>query len=270
MRDIVYGPVKSRRLGQSLGINLTPLELKVCNFSCGYCRVGVPSKGDSVPEDFELYGWTLENVKRMITEGLEYHSREQTLIDYITIAGNGEPTLYPWFREIVDHLLDENRKKLQGKPTAIFTNATRLSQETSKTLYKIDRRFCKLDAGNEATFKRINMPLGVTYDGCIDNLLAFDDFELSMAIMDGDISNYDSFFNPDFLVRLNKMRFRRIFIYDIDIPKTISPRFNKKTDKLKLEKLADFLTKQTGREVIILWDPTTRECNIPLYPQQVN
>lgn len=268
---VVYGPVKSRRLGQSLGINLTPLELKVCNFSCGYCRVGVPSKGDASPEDFEKLSWTPERVCDAITLGLRRHSIDQTPIDYVTIAGNGEPTLYPWFAEVVGHLLEEKAKFLPDKPTAIFTNATRIVQpDIHDAIYRLDRRFFKLDAGDAQTFKRINIPIGVTYTQVIDNLLSADNFELSIAVLNGEVSNYNSFFNSEFIDLLKKVKFTKIFLYDIDIPKTVSPRFNRKIEKEKLEDLARFLTDQTERETIVLWEPTTRECNIPLYPQQIN
>ncbi len=270
-KDVVYGPVKSRRLGQSLGINLTPLELKVCNFSCGYCRVGVPSKGYAEAEDFEKYDFTPDNIREAICEGLERHAKNRTKIDYITIAGNGEPTLYPWLEDVVEDLLI-NRGILGGtKPTAIFTNATMLMKEDVITaIYKLDRRFFKLDAGDEKTFRRTNIPIGITYDEVIRNLLASDNYELSIAVTSGDVSNFDSFFNPEFNESLRKMRFSRAFVYDIDIPKTISPRFNRKTGKEVLDELAKHLRKETDKEVVILWEPTTRESNILLYPQQIN
>lgn len=270
-QDVVYGPVKSRRLGQSLGINLTPLELKVCNFSCGYCRVGVHSKGDAKAEDFEKYGFTPDEVNKAIGEGLKYHTIKRTKIDYITLAGNGEPTLYPWLEEVVGDLLINRFIVGSGKPTAIFTNATKVRQEDVKrAIYKLDRRFFKLDAGNEKTFRRINIPIGVTYDEVMENLLDSDNYELSIAVTSGSVSNYDSFFNEEFVEKLKRMRFKRIFVYDIDIPKTTSPRFNQKTEQSQLEKLAQFLIDQTGRETVVLWEATTRDSNIPLYPKQIN
>ena len=268
---VVYGPVKSRRLGQSLGINLTPLELKVCNFSCGYCRVGVPSKGNVTAQEFKEYGWTPEQVKDSITMGLQSYNREKTPIDYITIAGNGEPTLYPWLENVVNHLLLERNRLLVGKPTAIFTNATKVNQENVRNaIYKLDRRFFKLDAGDEKTFRRINVPIEATYSEVVENILTLNNYELSVAVTSGDVSNYDSFFNAEFTQNLRKMRFTRLFIYDIDIPKTVSPRFNKKTEKERLDELAEHLRRETNKEVVVLWEPTTRESNIPLYPQQIN
>ncbi len=271
-QDVVYGPVKSRRLGQSLGINLTPLELKVCNFSCGYCRVGVPSKGDATPKDFEKYGFGLDNVNKAISEGFKYHTAQRTMIDYITIAGNGEPTLYPRLEDVVEGLLVNRDISFEGlKPTVIFTNATKvLQKEVKKAIYQLHRRFFKLDAGNERTFKRINTPIGVTYGEVINNLLALSNYELSIAITDGNVSNYNSFFDEEFVRKLQGMMFTRIFVYDIDIPKTTSPQFNRKTESSKLEELAQFLTARTGRTVVVLWEPTTREGNIPLYPQQID
>ena len=273
--NVVYGPVKSRRLGQSLGINLTPLELKVCNFNCGYCRVGVISKGKAEIGDYEGLGWTPENVRASISRGLEYHAQEVTSIDYVTIAGNGEPTMYPWFNEIVSHLVTEKSRCLQDRPTAIFANATKVNElGVKETVSKLGRRFYKLDAGDEKTFRRINIPIGVTYTEIIKNLLSSDNFELSMAVLDGEVSNYDSFFNSEFIETLRKMRFTRMFIYDIDIPKTISPKFNRKIEKGKLENLAQHFSQQLnrklGEDIVILWGPTTREGNIPLYPQQTN
>ena len=274
-KDVVYGPVKSRRLGQSLGINLTPLELKVCNFSCGYCRVGVPSKGNAEREDYVTTGWTLENVRASISRGLKYHAQKETTIDYVTIAGNGEPTLFPWFNEVVSYLVTEKSRYLQDKPTAIFTNATKLNESGIKeAVSKLDRTFFKLDAGDEKTFRKINIPIGVTYSETIQNLLCSDNFELSMAVLNGEVSNYDSFFNPEFIETLRKMKFTRMFIYDIDIPKTTSPRFNRKMERGKLEDLAQYFSQQLnrklGEEIVVLWELTTREGNIPLYPQQIN
>ncbi len=274
-RDVVYGPVKSRRLGQSLGINLTPLELKVCNFSCGYCRVGVPSKGSLKPNDYEYYNWMPQDLRKAIATGLQYHAKNKTPIDYVTIAGNGEATLYPLFAKIVDYLIEQKNIYLQDKPTAIFTNATKVNELGIKeAISKLGRRFFKLDAGDEKTFRRINIPIGVTYSEIIQNLLYSDNFELSIAVLNGKVSNYDSFFNPEFIDTLRKMKFTKMFIYDIDIPKTTSPRFNRKTEREKLEDLSQYFSQQLNRklggEIVILWEPTTRESNIPLYPLQIN
>lgn len=274
-KDVVYGPVKSRRLGQSLGINLTPLELKVCNFSCGYCRVGVPSKGKADMQDFEEYGWGLEAVKEAMSVGLQYHSDQNTPIDYITIAGNGEPTMYPWFLDVVEQLVREKSQHLPDKPTAIFTNGTKVDQDDIRSgIHRLDRRFLKLDAGDEKAFRKINIPLGVAYRDVINNLLLLDNCELSVAVLNGDISNYESFYNPEFVENIRKMKFTRIFLYDIDIPKTTIPRFNRKIDRRKIDDLAKFLSDKLDRrldeEIVVLWEPSTREGNIPLYPQQIN
>ncbi|MDD5331826.1 MAG: radical SAM protein [Candidatus Nanoarchaeia archaeon] len=271
--DVVYGPVISRRLGQSLGVNLTPLEIKVCNFNCGYCRVGVPSKGIITLEEYKRLGWTLQNLKDAITEKLKSCAEERTSVDYITLAGNGEPTLFPWFSLIVDHILIEKSKYL-NKPMAIFTNATTIKEEgISESLKKINRVFCKLDAGDYNTFNKINFPLKTTYEEIIRNLMTLNNFELSIAVIsneDGRVSNYRSLKNPKFLENLDKMNFKRIFIYDIDISRTTIPIFNRKLDdRSRLEKLAEFLMKKTGKEVIVLWGPQTRDFNIPLYPHQL-
>ena len=274
-KDVIYGPVKSRRLGQSLGINLTPLELNVCNFNCGYCRVGVSSKGNANTSDFNTLGWTPERIQEAISSGLQYHEGKSTPIDYLTIAGNGEPTLYPLFALVVEYLITQKSRYLSHIPTAIFTNATTLSRhDVKEAVYQLDRRFFKFDAGDERTFRRINLPIGVTYREVVQNICSLDNFELSIAVTNGEVSNYESFFNPEFIDTLRKMRFTRIFLYDIDIPKTTFQRFNVKTERKKLESLAQHLSEklnlQLNKEVVILWHANTRENNITLYPQQTN
>lgn len=273
--EVIYGPVKSRRLGQSLGINLTPLEVKVCNFNCGYCRVGINSKGEANKETFEKYGWTLPNVKEAIIKGFGFHIKNQTKMDYITICGNSEPTLYSWFPEIVEFLEREKSYFFPKTPRAIFSNATTLDNEVVReSMKKFERVFLKIDAGDEPTFKRINSPIGICYGQVIDNLISYKGGELSIAITGGEISNYSSFFNETFIENLKKTEFKKIFLYDIDIPRTTSQKFSEKLKQEPLINLANYfgkaLNKKVGEEIVILWEPKTRSENLSLYPKQTN
>src|SRR3989344_1313522 len=272
---IVYGPVKSRRLGQSLGINLTPEKVKVCNFNCGYCRVGVSSKAFRGERDFVLNGLGLGDVISGVTKGVKHHADKGTHLDSITFAGNGEPTLYPWFVDVVEEVIGLRDQYFPDKPVSIFTNSTAETPEIREAIFRTDRRFFKLDAGDEQSFRRTNIPLGVKYERIINNLSSLDqDFELSIAVTQGAHSNYGSFFNNRFIENLRGMRFSRIFLYDIDIPVTTSPLFNFKSDKKSLEDLARYLCRELdikiNRDVVILWDERHRNENLGDYPIQLS
>ena len=93
--DIIYGPINSRRLGRSLGINLLPPSHKVCSFDCVYCHYGRTQVKTLYPQAGQLPG--VEEVLQAIQEGLQAHPD----IDYLTFSGNGEATLHPQFLEIV-------------------------------------------------------------------------------------------------------------------------------------------------------------------------
>src|SRR6056297_1223152 len=100
--QIVFGPVRSRRLGVSLGINLLPVDKKFCNFDCIYCECGWTSRGDVRREELPDRG----EVRRALEEKILSMAEEDLVPDVITYAGNGEPTLHPGFEGIVDDSLE--------------------------------------------------------------------------------------------------------------------------------------------------------------------
>jgi wyosine [tRNA(Phe)-imidazoG37] synthetase (radical SAM superfamily) len=153
--SIVFGPVTSRRLGNSLGINLLPVNKKICNFNCIYCECGLTLhgvRGTGMP--------TREEVRHELEKWLKYNHKSGTLIDSITFAGNGEPTLHPKFAEIIDDTVDlRNRHNMHVK-IAVLSNATRISDEKIfEALLKTDLNILKLDSGFEETINRINCPV---------------------------------------------------------------------------------------------------------------
>ncbi len=167
----VYGPVPSRRLGLSLGVNPLPVETKVCNFDCPYCECG----------------WTvsdrptgrLPSVEVLVSE-LETKlaaCRERGLhLDAITFAGNGEPTLHPNFRQILETACRLRDTYAPQAKVAVLTNATRLRQPDVRAgLMRADIRQFKLDAGTETMFRRVDRPFGkLTLARIVDDICAFD------------------------------------------------------------------------------------------------
>jgi wyosine [tRNA(Phe)-imidazoG37] synthetase (radical SAM superfamily) len=151
----IYGPVRSRRLGRSLGVNILPGHLKVCNFNCAYCQCGWTHLTDRLcPEE----AWPQpESIAAAAAAALRRLIDEQRKIDRLTIAGEGEPTLHPYFEDIVDRLRAVRDDVAPGLPIAILSNSSTLrSAPVRRALARLDERYMKLDAGDEATFRRLN------------------------------------------------------------------------------------------------------------------
>lgn len=151
---IIFGPVTSRRLGQSLGINLLPTDQKICNFDCIYCECGLTdsSKG-SLPSQSE--------VKEKLEAVLVEFNTQNKAIDTITFAGNGEPTLHRDFEGIIDDTVELRDKYFPKAKIALLTNSTTLeSPKIRRTLAKIDQSILKIDSVHKSTVELLNCPLG--------------------------------------------------------------------------------------------------------------
>ncbi|MBN1951201.1 MAG: radical SAM protein [Bacteroidales bacterium] len=156
--EIVFGPVKSRRLGSSLGINLLPVKQKYCNFNCLYCECGLTDK-NYVKYKADLPART-EIAARLNTFLADYLKRGKQ-IDTVTFAGNGEPTLHPEFPEIIDDTITISRKYYPEAKIAVLSNATLISNEKIfNALHKVDYNILKLDSALEETVRIMNCPLG--------------------------------------------------------------------------------------------------------------
>jgi wyosine [tRNA(Phe)-imidazoG37] synthetase (radical SAM superfamily) len=152
----IFGPVTSRRLGVSLGINLLPNIRKICNFNCIYCECGwtnnsvgkekLPSSG----EVKELLGTKLQNMKL---------SNEH--LDVLTFAGNGEPTMHPEFSKIIDDTILLRDEYFPGIKIAVLSNSTLIhKKEVFEALNKIEMNILKIDSAFEDTCRLLNKPLG--------------------------------------------------------------------------------------------------------------
>lgn len=167
----VFGPVISRRLGLSLGINLLPNYKKICNFNCIYCECGLTPQtsqdGFSLPSRSE--------VRRLLEEYLKGAGKPGKKIDTITFAGNGEPTLHPDFSGIIDDVLELRKKYLPAVKIAVLSNATLIHRiEVFNALLKVDFNILKLDSVFADTRKLINCPLiNLSVRETIENLKRF-------------------------------------------------------------------------------------------------
>jgi wyosine [tRNA(Phe)-imidazoG37] synthetase (radical SAM superfamily) len=169
--SIVFGPISSRRLGVSLGVNLLPTEKKYCSFNCIYCECGwnqIDTKVD-VPLNKR------EDVKAALKMRLESNSeQENAKINSITFSGNGEPTIHPDILGIVNDVIELRNQYCPQAKITILSNSTNLVREdVFEALQKIDNPILKLDSGTEEMYNRINKPVSAMFDTIIDRLKAF-------------------------------------------------------------------------------------------------
>jgi len=169
--EIVFGPVKSRRFGVSLGINLLPLHGKMCSFNCVYCECGLNE--DHKNEKNTLF--TAGEINISLRNRFEALKAGGLNPDNITFAGNGEPTLHPDFEIIIENTISLRNEFFPQAKITVLSNATRLDRPAVKrALLKIDNNVLKLDAGSNATFLAINKPSQpVTLEKVIENLKSF-------------------------------------------------------------------------------------------------
>ncbi len=149
----VFGPVNSRRLGVSLGINLLPTDGKLCSFNCLYCECGLNE--ERKPSSTALL--SPELVKEEVEKRLQAMRSKGEPLNVITFAGNGEPTLHPDFKQIIDDTIALRNAYYPKVKIAVLTNAAHLSKPSVfEALKKVDNNILKLDTAIESTFRLLN------------------------------------------------------------------------------------------------------------------
>lgn len=220
-QSIAFGPIFSRRLGQSLGINLLPNDTKICSFNCIYCECGWTLENSYWDKDSFL---PAEQILKAIEHKLIECREKNSVIDSITFSGNGEPTLHPSFGQIIDRLL---LLRKQYYPSAVITclsNSTQLHrQDVLESLKKIDNPIMKLDAGNETLFQLINQPtIFVSQEEVVQNLKKLSGIAIIQTLfLKGKINNH-YFDNSNeeninaWLADLKEINPKQVMIYSLD------------------------------------------------------
>ena len=169
--EIIFGPVNSRRLGISLGINVLPTQSKYCTFDCIYCECGWTHSDQK--KRAKLY--SREEIKDAMLKRFPEIIQKDIIPDSITFAGNGEPTIHPDFSGIIDDVLELRNRFFPHAKIAVLSNASLIHKpHVKETLLKIDDCILKLDAGSEEMFNRINRPSGKSkLSEVVDELVAF-------------------------------------------------------------------------------------------------
>ena len=213
--DIVFGPIFSRRLGSSLGMNILPSKGKLCNFDCIYCECGWNKDGIS-----DKVFPRLAQVAAALEDKLSKASQEGTPVDSITFSGNGEPTMNPDFAEIVDVTLQLRDRFYPDAKVSVLSNATLIGRKKiAEALKKVDNPILKLDGSDDELVRKMNKPVGhYRVSEIVEGLKSFDgNFVLQTMFLKSDEVDTAA---PAALSRwmdiVREVRPREIMVYTID------------------------------------------------------
>ncbi len=215
--DTVFGPIASRRLGSSLGINLLPTDGKFCNFDCIYCECGWNRDG---MDDHRLP--TAAEVRKALEDKLREVAEKGIKVDSITFSGDGEPTLNPEFPEIIDDTIALRDRYLPGAVVSVLSNATLVHRpRIFDALRKVEKPIMKIDAPTDDAVRLINNPApGFRLARTIEALRRFEgEFILQTMFLKGggfDSSRPEQLAAWSDIVRLLKPR--EIMVYTIARP----------------------------------------------------
>jgi len=213
-RGVIYGPVDSRRLGRSLGINLLPTSYKLCAFDCIYCQYG-RTKVLTAKAEEESFP-TVEVVLHEVEEAL----RQVPDLNYVTFSGNGEPTLHPHFDEMVKGVISLRDKLRPEVKTAILSNSALVGEEeVREALAKPDLRIMKLDAGDPLTWRAINRPVpSLDFETVIAGLRELEGVTIQSLILDGPVQNVRGKAFDRWVETLASIAAQEVQIYTTDRP----------------------------------------------------
>lgn len=244
---IIYGPILSRRLGRSLGINLLPANRKVCSFDCIYCQYGY------------THDLMLHPIRSMLPRAsdvfaaVEAALKKPRTIDYLTFSGNGEPTIHPDFPEIVRGVKEIKSKLRPEAKLAILSNSSRVTDpEITAALRLLDAPMMKLDAGDDVTFSAINRPAArLRISEIVEGLKTLPYLMIQSVMIDGEISNVRGDAYQAWVERLVELKPQVTHIYSTERPtaqsgiKCVSPE--------KLQSITEQLKNQFGLNVQAFW-----------------
>lgn len=235
-KEIIYGPVNSRRLGRSLGINILPAHRKICPFNCVYCQ----------------YGWTKDYVlltnprPDLPTVNAVKEALKKALINlndppaYITFSGNGEPSLHPDFSQIVEETIVLRDKLAPEAKTAILSNSALVADKSvRKALSRLDVRIMKLDCGTPDIFKRYNQPCpGVNLETITEGLSHLPDVDVQTLVSGGQAGNLDIQNIAAWIERLKRIQPLSVQLYTLDRgtpAKNLRPANREELEEIKVQ-----------------------------------
>ena len=216
----IFGPIHSRRLGTSLGVNLMPNDGKICSFDCLYCEAGYNAQGPGTTGVAKR-----ETLKKQLKNKLKALHEAGENLDVITFSGNGEPTLHPHFKEIVHDVINLRNQYFPSAKVSVLSNATMAGKPSVvEALKMVDNNILKLDSAVAHTMRLINRPVSpnVLPDGIIEDLKAYGGKCIVQTMMvrgehDGEIVDNTTDAEIDALINAYlAIRPQEIMLYTID------------------------------------------------------
>jgi len=217
--QLIFGPIHSRRLGLSLGVNLLPIDAKICSFDCIYCECGFNTtmQDSPIPSREQVYQALEAKLKEMMAEG--------QIPDVITFAGNGEPTLHKDFEGIIDDTIALRNKFCPTAKVSVLSNSTRIHKpHVFSALNKVDNNILKFDSAIERTMQLMDRPTGkhINVAWFIEHLKKFEGrLIIQTMFLRGEI-NGDRLDNTTdeeveaWLNALEEIRPQQVMIYSLD------------------------------------------------------
>ena len=217
--QLIFGPIHSRRLGLSLGVNLLPIDAKICSFDCIYCECGFNTtmQDSPIPSREQVYQALEAKLKEMMQEG--------QIPDVITFAGNGEPTLHKDFEGIIDDTIALRNKFCPTANVSVLSNSTRIHKpHVFSALNKVDNNILKFDSAIERTMQLMDRPTGkhINVAWFIEHLKKFEGrLIIQTMFLRGEI-NGDRLDNTTdeeveaWLNALEEIRPQQVMIYSLD------------------------------------------------------
>ena len=248
----IFGPIHSRRLGTSLGVNLSPNDGKVCSFDCVYCEAGWNAQG---PGTTGLPA--RKYVKRQLEQKLDDMRRKGERLDVITFSGNGEPTLQPDFGGIMADTVEVRDRHFPEAKVSVLCNSTRLDREdVCRGLLLADNCILKLDSALTPTMRVIDQPNSPSFtcDTVIPQIAAFGDkCIVQTMLLRGNhngrhIDNTTDEEIDALIAAYQRIRPREVMLYSID---RATPEHDlQKVERDELDAIAARITAATGIKVV--------------------
>ena len=244
---ITYGPLFSRRLGRSLGVNLLPFDRKICSFDCIYCHYGRTAIHTVTPENVAFPD------VRDVLQAIEAALRRYPHVDALTFSGNGEPTLHPHFPAIVAETRRLRDALAPNVKLALFSNATTAHlPHIQESLRDFDLPILKLDAGDPATLARIDRPApDVTLDTILAGLKGTPNLIVQSVLINGDVSNTKGEAFEAWVAALDAIRPAAVQIYSTDYP--VPDEGVERVPPYILKRIATEVAERTGLHVEAFW-----------------
>ncbi|MGC9468166.1 MAG: radical SAM protein [Anaerolineae bacterium] len=244
---VVYGPIFSRRLGRSLGLNILPTQHKVCSLDCVYCHYGRTDLRTVHPPS------TIFPTVHEILRSLEEALRQRPDLDCVTFSGNGEPTLHPYFRSVAFEVRRLLARLYPSAKVALFSNATTLSRsDVLEGLEYVDIPIMKLDAGDRETFARVNRPApDVDFDTVVTGIANLPNAVVQSLFVSGSASNVTDEALASWMDKVAEIRPTAVQIYSIDYP-VLSPDLSR-VPPYMLRRIAEKVQAQTGVPAQAYW-----------------